>query len=62
MHVLWAHLQDDPPDVTEERPELGADVAAVIRRALEKNPTKRPQTAGEFAREFQAAASAQSTP
>jgi serine/threonine-protein kinase len=62
MHVLWALLQDDPPDVTEERPELGADVAAVIRRALEKNPTKRPQTAGEFAREFQAAASAQSTP
>jgi serine/threonine-protein kinase len=58
MHVLWAHLQDDPPDVSEERPELAGDVARAVRHALDKNPTKRPQTAGDFAREFQAAASA----
>ena len=64
MHVLWAHLQDEPPDLAEERPELPPAVVAVVRRALEKSPPKRPQTAGEFAKEFQeaAAASAQSTP
>src|SRR4051812_41900792 len=64
MHVLWAHLQDDPPDLAQERPDLPPAVVAVIRRALEKSPVKRPQTAGEFARDFQeaAAAPAQSTP
>ena len=58
MHVLWAHLQDEPPDIAEERPELAGEVSQAVRHALDKNPTKRPQTAGEFAREFQAAASA----
>jgi serine/threonine protein kinase len=62
MHVLWAHLQDDPPDLLEERSDLPPAVGAVIKRALEKNAMKRPQTAGEFAREFQAAAPVQSTP
>jgi len=61
MHVLWAHLQDEPPDLLVERPDLSPEVVAVIRSALEKSPMKRPQTAGEFARELQAAASLQST-
>jgi serine/threonine-protein kinase len=50
MHVLWAHLQDDPPDPCAGRADLPPEVRTVILSALEKNPTRRPQSPGEFAR------------
>jgi len=56
MRVLWAQLQDEPPDPREKRPELQEAVAAVILRALAKEPDQRPQSAGEFASELKAAA------
>ena len=56
MRVLWAQLQDPPPDPREKRPELPEATAAVILRALEKEPSERPQSAGEFASELKAAA------
>jgi serine/threonine protein kinase len=56
MRVLWAHLQDDPPDLLAERPDLPATVAEVIRRALAKQPADRPESSLAFARELSGAA------
>ena len=50
MRVLWAHLQDDPPDPCDMRSDLPRPLGAVIVRAMQKEPKDRPQTAGEFAR------------
>ena len=49
MRILWAHLQEDPPDPCAERPDIPADVAWAILRALEKEPEKRPPTATAYA-------------
>jgi serine/threonine protein kinase len=56
MRVLWAHLQDPPADPRSKNPELPAEVAATIMRALEKDVAARPQSASEFARDLAAAA------
>lgn len=56
MKALWAHLQDEPPDPCADRPDLPAEVGPAIRRALEKDPGKRPASATAFARMLQAAA------
>jgi serine/threonine-protein kinase len=60
MHVLWAHLQDDPPDPCGGRSDVPREVGATILRALEKNAARRPQSAGEFARLLEAAAASAS--
>ena len=56
MRVLWAHLQDDPPDPCDLRSDLPRPLGAVIVQAMQKEPQDRPQTAGEFARLAKAAA------
>jgi serine/threonine protein kinase len=56
MRVLWAHLQDEPENLGAKRPDLPPGIAEVIMQALDKDPAKRPESAGEFARLFQAAA------
>jgi hypothetical protein len=56
--LLWAQLQDEPPDPREKRPELPEAVSAVILRALAKEAEQRPQSAGDFASELKAAADA----
>jgi serine/threonine-protein kinase len=56
MRVLWAHLQDDPPDPTAERPDIPAEVGAAILQALAKEKTRRFRSAGAFARMFKVAA------
>jgi serine/threonine-protein kinase len=56
MRVLWAHLQDEPPDPRAKRPDLAEPVAAVILRGLSKEPDRRPVSAGAFAGELGAAA------
>jgi serine/threonine protein kinase/Tfp pilus assembly protein PilF len=45
-------LRDNPPCVTELRPELPSDLARVIRRCLEKDPRHRMQTARDVSNEF----------
>jgi serine/threonine-protein kinase len=50
MRVLWAQLQDDPPDPTDGLDGVPAGLGAAILRALEKDAAKRPQSAGEYAR------------
>jgi serine/threonine protein kinase len=59
MRVLWAHLQDEPPDPCEKRPDLPPALGQVIIGAMQKEPEDRPQTAGEFARQALAAAGLQ---
>jgi serine/threonine protein kinase len=56
MRVLWAHLQDAPPNPCERRADVPAGVGASILHAVEKDPADRPQSAGEFARLLRSAA------
>ena len=50
LRVLWAHLQDDPPDPTTGLAGVVPALGPAILRALEKDRAKRPQSAGEYAR------------
>ena len=57
MRILWAHLQDPPPDPRSTRPDMSDEFARALLTALEKDAGKRPQSAGEYARMLAAAAS-----
>jgi serine/threonine-protein kinase len=48
MRVLFAHLQEPPPDLAESRPEITPAVAKAINRALEKEPEDRPTSASGY--------------
>jgi hypothetical protein len=39
--VLWAHMRDDPPPLTELRPDLPPELDAVIAKAMAKAPEDR---------------------
>jgi serine/threonine protein kinase len=56
MRVLWAHLQDEPPNPTLGRDDAPAELGWAVLRALEKDPAKRPPTATAYARIVQLAA------
>jgi serine/threonine-protein kinase len=56
MRILWAHLQDEPPDPRKFRPELSDEFARVLLCALQKEPAQRPASAGDYARLLSAAA------
>ena len=53
--VLWAHVEEVPPTITGERPDLPAAVDDVVARAMAKNPDERTATAGEVAAGFRSA-------
>jgi serine/threonine-protein kinase len=57
MRILWAHLQDPPPDPRGIRPDLSPELTQALMTALEKEADKRPSSAGEYARLLAAAAS-----
>jgi eukaryotic-like serine/threonine-protein kinase len=48
MRVLFAHLQEAPPDLSEERPDISPATAKAINRALEKEPEDRPASAAGY--------------
>ena len=48
MRVLFAHLQEPPPDLTAIRPEISSATARAVTRALEKEPEDRPAGAVEY--------------
>jgi serine/threonine protein kinase len=48
MRVLFAHLQEAPPDLTADRRDITPPVARAISRALEKEPEDRPSSAAEY--------------
>jgi serine/threonine protein kinase len=58
MRVLWAHLEEAPPDPRLLRSDLSPRFAKTLLLALEKDPEKRPTSAGEYARMLAAAAEA----
>jgi streptogramin lyase len=49
MAVLWAHVNQPPPKVTEKRPELPPDIDAVVAKAMAKSPDDRYATCAEQA-------------
>lgn len=46
--VRKGHVELAPPSVTKLKPDVSSEVAAIVRRALEKSPNSRYQTAAEF--------------
>ncbi len=50
--LVSAILRDNPPAVTDARPDLPSDLARIIRRCLEKDPRHRLQTARDVSNEF----------
>ena len=56
MRILWAHLQDPPPDPRGMRPDIPDEFWRTLLLALEKDASRRPQTAGDYARALAAAA------
>jgi serine/threonine protein kinase len=56
VKILWAHLQDEPPDPCAERDDVPEGIGEVILSALAKEPEQRPPSPTEFANRFQAAA------
>jgi YVTN family beta-propeller protein len=52
---LYAHLEDEPPQVSDRRPGLPAGLDAVVGRALAKDPDDRWQTGAELAEAARAA-------
>jgi serine/threonine protein kinase len=50
MAVLWAHLQDKPPDPSAERPEISPEFTQALGAALRKVPAERPSSSIEYAR------------
>jgi YVTN family beta-propeller protein len=55
LAVLWAHVNDPPPRVTEHRPDLPAALDEVIGRALAKDPGDRYPSCGALVATAQAA-------
>jgi serine/threonine-protein kinase len=55
MRVLWAHLQDEPPDPRSLRPELPPAFAQALVQALRKEREQRPGSAGEYVRQLREA-------
>jgi serine/threonine protein kinase len=52
MEVVLKQLHDDPPRLEELRPEIPAELAAIVRRLLAKDPAQRFQTPTELAAEL----------
>ncbi len=48
MRVLFAHLQEAPPDLTTVLPDVNAATARAVTRALEKEPEDRPAGAAAY--------------
>jgi serine/threonine-protein kinase len=46
--LLAAHLSEDPPPLTEARPDVPAALASLVMRCLEKDADRRPQTAQQI--------------
>jgi serine/threonine-protein kinase len=46
--VLFAHLQQPPPDLHDTHPGMPRETARAVMRALAKNPDDRFASAGEF--------------
>jgi serine/threonine-protein kinase len=48
MDIIAAHLRQPPPRPRDITPEVSTELEALILRLLEKDPARRPQSAGEL--------------
>lgn len=48
MRVLFAHLQEDPPDLAAQAADVSGATARAIARALDKEPEQRPTSATAY--------------
>jgi len=55
LQVLHAVVYDDPPGLREVRPGLAAEIETIVVQALQKDPSKRYQTAAEMVNDLSAA-------
>src|SRR5688572_11075989 len=53
--LLWAHLVETPPPLAGIRPDVPAEVAAVVARAMAKDPADRYESCEEFVSELESA-------
>jgi basic membrane lipoprotein Med (substrate-binding protein (PBP1-ABC) superfamily) len=60
--LMYAHLQQPPPPVTSERPDLPHEIDRVVGRAMAKSPDDRPRSAGELAHDAARALGAELPP
>jgi serine/threonine protein kinase len=56
MRVLWAHLQDEPPDPCAERTDVSPGFKQAVKAALRKEASERPSSSVEYARSLSQAA------
>ncbi|WP_031480231.1 serine/threonine-protein kinase [Streptomyces bicolor] len=61
MALLWAHQYDEPPPLTEERPDLAPTVDVVFAMALAKSPDDRHDSCRAFVADLRAAVSGGAT-
>jgi serine/threonine-protein kinase len=48
MAVLWAHMSQPPPKVTERKPDLPAAIDTVVEKGMAKSPDDRYSTCGQL--------------
>ncbi len=58
LDIMWAHLSDDPPSVTADRPDLPPALDAVVARALAKVPEERHESCAAMVAAARATAAA----
>jgi serine/threonine-protein kinase len=58
LRLAQAHVEEEPPDPAERRPDLSGDVCWAILRALAKDPAERPRTGRAYGQLLKAAARA----
>jgi eukaryotic-like serine/threonine-protein kinase len=46
--LLAAHLSEEPPPLSQHRPDIPTALASLVMRCLEKDPNKRPKNAHEI--------------
>jgi serine/threonine protein kinase len=56
MRVLWAQLQQEPPDPGAARDDVSPALARAVKLALRKDPAERPQSASDYTRALSQAA------
>ncbi|MGB0094065.1 MAG: serine/threonine-protein kinase [Solirubrobacteraceae bacterium] len=56
MRVLWAHLQDEPPDPCAGRGDTPPEFTVALKAALRKQPEERPDSSVKYARSLSRAA------
>jgi serine/threonine-protein kinase len=54
IRVLWAHLQEEPPDPC--RDDVSPELTEAVKSALRKDPAERPSSSAEYARALSQAA------